>query len=246
MVLMIQLSSLTAGAIEGELTGEARFRIVNPYVWRGVLTTDGTVVQPEVTLALNGFTLNAWGTWDWEGTDETSARTRVDLSLDYTHQTEALNIRGGFIFYAYHDDHARVAEDTYEILAEVSANSLLSPAVTVFYDLGTIDSFYGLLSVDHTFEAFEWADLGLQAKLGIGAEKYKQASFGAEDDDTISAGLIDLRLSASLLVFLTEQWFLVPEVEYISLVDSDLRTLVEDADEDADHIVDSVAAIFLF
>ena len=64
-----------------EVHGKADF--VSDYVWRGFDQNHGFAVQPSVTLAYKGFSLNAWGSTPLSNFAEKTTPKEFDINLGY-------------------------------------------------------------------------------------------------------------------------------------------------------------------
>lgn len=248
-----------ADARDVAMSGEAGVHVASSYTWRGKEVNDKPVVQPEVTLSIEQFTLDVWGTWDVKGTSETAERTRIDASLDYGFVWKMLQCKAGLVAHAYHDDPGGKASDTYEIFADVAADVSYCPSLVIYYDFGNIGGIYAALGVAETSEINAWASVNFEMSLGMGDERFNERFFGLPDalpaeDGTVAepistkkAALVDFSVALSVPMRLDwRQVNVTPKVEYVSLVDSDLRAAALAAGDHADRVIGSVTVSFDF
>lgn len=194
------------------------------YVWRGQNVTDDWVFQPGASIGYKGFTASIWANVDLTG--ELVDRwefSEIDYALDYSGTIpgqERLGYSLGVIHYRFPNTGW---DPTTEIYGGLSLDVLLSPALTVYYDVDQVEGAYVELSVGYTVEKLmEWGedrhvDLELGAGLGYGTRRYNEGYF-----DVGGSGFNDLTLSAGLPICLG-RWTITPIIAYSTLIDSDIR-----------------------
>lgn len=191
------------------------------YVWRGQDVTDEPVLQPSTTIGLGNLSLGIWGNLETTNVNnEKNAFTEVDYTLDYSDAVpgvEGLGYSVGLIAY----DFPEAGSQTYEAYFGLSADTLLSPSVTVYYDYDDVDSFYVSAGVGHSLPDILGPDSGvsadLSASLGWGAKKYNNGYWGVN-----SSALNDLTLGAAF-PFAAGPVTVTPSLNYIILTDSDIK-----------------------
>jgi len=129
------------------------------------------------------------------------------------------------------------------------------PAVTVYYDFQEIEGWYAEFSVGHSFRAAsDRLSLDLGASIAAADEEYVRNVFVyPADEDTgfagaraEEAGLVDLELSARLVIRLEERWSLSPGYTYSCLLDSDIRDAVDAAGSDTASSIVSITGALSF
>jgi len=241
-----------ADAANLDVSGDVGVGLVSSYIWRGREYSDKAIVQPEVGVRIDRWMLNARGMWDLEGGDpDSTERTRADLMLDYGIPWNDLQFKVGAIARIFHDDPGGKASDTYEVFAQVVANTMLCPSLTLYYDFGNIEGVYASVGLGDTTRLCEWADAVLNVQVGMGNARFNRDFFGNPDADegeeflTEKNALVDF--SGSLAFPMTyREVVLTPKVEYIALLDSDLRDAAKAAGREASRVVGSITATWEF
>jgi hypothetical protein len=171
------------------------------------------VVQPGADLSAAGFTLSLWGNYD----TDTDKLNEVDITLDYSFDlNEMVSLSLGNIYYSLDG-----IEDTNEAYLSVGLNTVLSPAVAVFYDWDQADSdgLYFTASVGHSLALMEKLSLNLGALVS-----YNQAS-----DYAVGAYRdwhnYELGISADYAV--TDQVTITPSVLYSSAISNAAKDAID-------------------
>ena len=246
---VVGMCAWTAPAVEVELSGEAEVKAASVYLWRGHVLNDEPVIQPSLTLTAEGVSFNVWGTWDMQRDDDSSARERVDLTLDYRHISGEHLLAGGAVAYIYHDDPGGRAKDTFELFLGYTLDAVSLPSLTVYYDFGKIEGLYAVFSLSHSIPLVEDVlDLDLRTTVGAGDESYLAETFAIEGDPVTGrpafepedAALLDWQAIVSLPVTLGEHVELVPEARYMMLLNSAIKDAVNAAGEDSDEFAFSL------
>lgn len=110
------------GADEGNSAGMQNLSLAldvtynGKYVWRGINTVDGDVLQPSGTLRYGGLSFNVWANMDLDNVNGQSGDfTEIDLTLDYTWSMDFVDLSVGRIYYTF--PHSGQAPSTIEIYA---------------------------------------------------------------------------------------------------------------------------------
>lgn len=230
-----------------ELDGEASVAVASAFVWRGKVMNDDIMIQPEVTLRSAPWTVNVWGSWDWDTKDGAPVNSRVDTSILYDYSWKNLFLGVGLFIHAYHDSPTGL-RDTYEAYVNVAANVALCPSLEVFYDFGTVEGVYAKVSVGTVYEFSERADVSLRLGVGAGSGGFNENFYGArvqtetgEEEVMNKASFADVTASATGSISIGREFTIVPRVEYVALLDRDLRSGAKAAGDDPDNLVGSLA-----
>jgi uncharacterized protein (TIGR02001 family) len=222
---------------------EAGVDVVSKYVWRGQLLNDDPVVQPSLTLALGGFSLNLWGsidTTDWAGDGEEWNIQEIDYTLSYGFTPyDGLDLEVGWIRY---DFPGTGLDSTHEVYVSATASNLpLSPALTAYYDYDEVDGFYLTAGLSHEFELREDLTLGLEAAVGFGDSDYNLAYFGVDD-----TALSDVALTVTLGYAINEHVSVSGYVRYTEILDSTLEKAADAIYGDSDNLTAGVNVTVAF
>jgi hypothetical protein len=230
--------------------------VLSAYVWRGQVIVDDPVVQPTFTVAKSGFSINWWGNYnlDDNATGDEFEFSEHDITLSYSGITCPLTGAGvtvGIVNYDFPnvglvdaEGNLSLVNDTAEAFLIYSlADVLLSPTVSVYYDVKEADGFYGSVGVSHSVEVADKISLGLAASLGAADKDWSTYYFGED-----ASGLTDYSVSATLPVALTDSVTLTPGVQYTGLLD-DASDIVDDTGlyfGDTEKVIGSVKLSYVF
>lgn len=185
-------SATTASADDISISASVDY--VSEYVFRGVSFAN-TAVQPGVELSASGFTLGAWAS---AGLGETSAVAddEIDIYGGYgLNITDTISASAGFTIFHFPQSGSLFdfgGGSSFEINAGLALDTILSPALTGYYDFN-LDAFTLEGSVGHGFAIAENTsfDLGVTAGFVTGDSSYEwatgSASVGYSFSDIASA-----------------------------------------------------------
>jgi hypothetical protein len=214
-------------AAEEKPTGDLSASVLNRYVWRGYeLSRHSAVVQPSLTVGYKGFTANLWGNLDTKPysagtTDYTSTWNETDLTLSYTKSLGLFTLGAGYIYYGLASPNKDAADpdDSQEIFATVSLNTLLAPTLTVYKEIAHYRNWYALLGVSHVFELGKVTSLKLAASAGYllstDADKYAKYDGNAAATTEKYDGFHEGTVSASLPIKVTDYVTVTPMLSYV-------------------------------
>lgn len=197
------------------------------YVWRGMVATDESVLQPSATFSFKGFSAGVWGNMDLTDTNEEEMKfTEVDFWAEYSHSFGMFTPAVGVIYYHFPPDDSI---NTTEIYLGLGLDVLLAPSLTIYYDVDQIEGLYVSGGISHSFELMKEKDvavgLDLGATIGWGSEKYNEGYWGVD-----KGGFNDALFSVGLPITLWDSLTITPKVNYSIVIDEDLRDQVEDTD----------------
>ncbi len=152
---------------ESPVSASADISIMSRYVWRGYVLSDSSLVaQPSVTVGYKGFGINLWGNLD-DGYNDGDVTTKddsnfneTDLTLSYDWTFDKFSFGVGYIYYGLEG-----AEDTQELYYTVSYDTILSPTLTIYYDIDTVPGAYMLFGVSHSIPWSDEVSLDLSASV---------------------------------------------------------------------------------
>ncbi len=248
VVAMGVMAAAASGQEASPVSAALDVPVLSSYVWRGQTLSDRPVIQPGLTVAKNGFSLNAWSSFNLDGPYQADF-SEVDLTASYSQSVGPVTLGGGMIQYlfpnqtlAVEDGEDTAVAGTAEVFASASLPEVpLAPALTVYYDVDEIDGFYGTLAVGHTFELTEKIGLAVSASLAAADGDYNAGYFGV-DEAALNDGNVGLSLPVAVLDNLT----LKPAVNYIFFPDSEIRDGAEAVYGEKDRWVGSLVASYSF
>ena len=244
MLCSILAGSTTLFAAEDEkipVTVTGDLALQNSYVWRGQVINDEAVLQPAVTATKGGFSLNAWGNFNLTDvvTEDGADFSEIDLTLSYGRTFGEISVGAGYIEYVFPNT---IFAATREIYLTCSLPALpIVPAITVNYDFNEADGFYGNFSLSYARSLCDAVSASVFTSLGAGSSDYNNFYFGVDD-----TALNDFNAGCSLTVKVCNNLVLVPAVQYITLVGSDVEVASRELYKDDSQVVASLKASYSF
>jgi hypothetical protein len=231
--LAIQVVPLWAE--EEKPTGDLTAAVLNQYIWRGYeMSRSSVVIQPSMTIGYKGFTANLWGNLDTQAYSSTSASypgtwNETDLTLSYSKALGLFTVGGGYIYYSLASLNKDAADrnDSQELFASVSLNTLLSPTLTVYKEIDHFRNWYFLLGISHVVELSKMLSLKLAASAGYlmstDAETYPKFNSSAAATTDKFNNFHEGTLSASLPIKVSDRITITPTLSYIFPLTNDAR-----------------------
>lgn len=222
IVLILALMAANSTVLAADVTGGAYAGIYDKYLWRGFnLSGSQPVAQAGLDLSLGGATLSYWGNLQLSSADAAGLNageaTEHDLILDYSFDlNELVSVSVGNIFYILDD-----LDDTHEAYLSVALNTILEPAVTVYYDWDEADEdgLYFTAAVSHSYELSNVASLSLGALIGYNQESdYAVGNY---------SGWHNYELSAAVDYAINDQVTITPSLLYSSGISDEAKNLID-------------------
>ncbi len=201
--------------------------VVSKYVWRGLICTDETVLQPSLDVSRKGFGINVWTSLDATDINENDKEfNEIDLTLYYARTCKKFDTAIGYVNYTYPNTAAAA---TSEFFVSVTMDLIGSPSLTYFLDTEEIEGGYVSIGGGHSIPMGvngprPWS-IDLSANLGYGSKAYNVGYFGITD-----AGLVDLLLSATAPIEVDGHLSITPQVFYMMLMNDDIKDLPDTED----------------
>jgi hypothetical protein len=222
-------------AEEERPTGDLTVSALNQYFWRGYeLSRNSVVIQPSMTIGYKGFSANLWGNLDTKpyspvGASYTGTWNETDFTLSYTKTAGLFNIGGGYAYYslAAMNKDAADRNDSQELFASVSLNTLLSPTLTVYKEIDHYRNWYFQLGISHVVELNKMISLKLSASAGYllstDADTYPKFDSNALPTTGKFSNFHDGLVSASLPVKVTDHITVTPTISYVFPLTGDAK-----------------------
>jgi hypothetical protein len=264
---LLALPGAPLRAEEEKPTGDFTTAALNQYVWRGYeLSRNSIVIQPSMTIGYKGFSINLWGNLDTKpyspaAASYTGTWNETDLTLSYTTTLGLFNVGGGYIYYSLAplNKDAADRDDSEELFATVSLNTLLSPTLTIYKEIDHYRNMYFLLGVSHVVELNKMASLKLAATasylLSTDAEKYPKYDTNALATTDKFSNFHDGTVSASLPIKVSNYVTITPTLSYIFPLTGDakdemkglgLKGTALPSERDSSFLVGGIMASFTF
>ena len=191
------------------------------YVWRGLVLTDGPVIQTSATAGYRGVHLNIFTNTDLDSANPRRGKfSDLDYEIGYDREIETATLSGGVIRYTFPNTPI---ESTTELYGGARFAVPLHPSVKVFADVGAIDGAYVTFDVAHSFAmrklrpGMPWS-AEFSAGIGAASKGFNRGYFGVE-----RAGLVDFHPAFALPIGLGSHARLTPRVGYSGAIGSGLR-----------------------
>ena len=254
-------------AEEDKPTGDFTTAVLNQYIWRGYeLSRNSIVIQPSMTIGYKGFSANIWGNLDTKpyspaDASYTGTWNETDLTLSYSKTLGLFNVGGGYIYYSLASLNKDAADrnDSQELFATVSLNTLLSPTLTVYKEIDHYRNWYFLLGISHVFELNKMVSLKLAASAGYllstDADTYPKFDSNAVATTDKFSNFHDGSVSASLPIKATDRITITPTLSYIFPLTGDakdemkgygLKGTALPSERDSSFLVGGILASFSF
>jgi len=198
-------------------TASADVAFLSQYIWRGyALSKDSLVIQPSLTTAYKGFSLNLWGNLDtdaYQGAYEGNSKwNETDLTFGYDHSFGILGVGAGFIYYALDG-----ADDWKEFYLSLGLDTLLAPTLTIYREVSKNQGWYVLLGISHSFELPYDMTLDLAGSVSYwGSDNDNMVEYNddlSRTDERFS-GLHDGLVSVGLTIPFWKYFKVVPSIAY--------------------------------
>jgi hypothetical protein len=193
---------------------------LSQYVWRGLVLTNGPVLQTSSTVTYRDAHLNVFTNQDLNGVNGRAGEVdELDFDVGYDYARENTTLSAGAIRYTFPNT---VTASTTELYAGGRWAGLLNPAVRGYLDVASVRGGYVTADVSHSVGLLKLAhdttwDAVLAAGAGCGSANHNAAYYGVK-----RWALADLHPSVSLP--LTRGKFrLTPRLGYGMLLDPALR-----------------------
>jgi hypothetical protein len=256
-MVMVAAGLAVLGGARAQEAAEAEASLsvdaLSAYVWRGQVLNDEAVLQPSLTVAKGGFSINWWGSLNLTDnvTEDAGEFSEHDIGVTYasTCPFTGADVSLGVVRYDF--PNAAVAEATgVDALVKSTEEAQLTvgfgdcpaePKLLVAYDFGEAEGFYGKLSISHSFEANKQASVDLGASVAYATADYNAYYFGVDDD-----ALNDATVSLAVPIALTDALSVSPTVTYAKLLDSDIQDGAEAIYGDDDKVFGGVNLSYTF
>jgi len=226
-VLLLSLS-VTLYAEEKNVSGSVSADVMSNYVWRGQRLSEKFAVQPSVGITYNGFGANLWSNFDSDYSGGNNGEvSETDLTLNYTFSIDKLSLDIGYIYYGL-----EAATDTQEIYISAGYDTLLSPALTFYYDYEEGEGAFIVASIGHSFTLSEGFSLDLGASAGYNA---RNKIMGTDEDSNYFNGLYNGEVSASVSIPVTDAISVAPVIGWTFPLSNDAENAIEAADAGGDN-----------
>jgi hypothetical protein len=180
-----------------ETSASASVDVMSSYMWRGFQLHEDAAIQPSVGITYGSFGINLWSDYN----TETKEAAETDLTLNYTFSMDKLSFDAGYIYFGLDN-----ATDTQEVYLSIAYDTVLSPALTIYYDFDEGKGSFIEASIGHDIA------VGSDMTLSLGAS----ASYNADSAYAIGGydELHNANLSAALSIPVNNEISITPMIAY--------------------------------
>ena len=233
--MLMMLAAPSLAQLKPDLSADVG--LFSKYLWRGLVVTDGPVLQPAASVGMSGMTIGVWANADLDDANDRSGEvTEVDAWVGYGMNLALVDVEAGVLHYGYPDAEG----DTTELYATGSVGVLLSPTLSLYRDVDAVDGFYANLAVSHGLALSPATTVDLAAAIGTGDDSHNEAYYAGA-----GAGATDFSLSASWTWNPAPLLSITPQVTYVTLL-GDASDAMDTAGADTDALAFGVSAGFSF
>lgn len=176
IVLPVAFASAFAAAQDPKVEFTFDSTLYSKYVWRGINLVNGPVLQPSLTAAYGGWSLNLWGNLELDDTNDYGVGfgsgkgqfTEVDTTLAFGAEAGEWNWSAGYIRYDF--PNTPFAQ-TSEVFATATHASEWSPTIKAFIDVEAAKCSSAQFGVSKAWAAGD-GEVKFSTGLGYGDSKY--------------------------------------------------------------------------
>lgn len=231
MVMGVMLASTALAADGPAVTGFASLDAMSNYVWRGQKIGNSWVLQPSLGITYEGFSAAFWANYDSDRVEMTSGNesghgevNEVDFTLSYSRTIGKFTVGAGYIYYAFDG-----ANDTQEVFATATANVLLNPTLTVYYDFDEGDGWYIVAGISHTFSLPK--DISLKL-AGYASYNIDSKMLGYDEEGGRFSNFYNAEVSSALTIPVTKNFSITPKVAYTWALSNDAKHAIRGLSDD--------------
>jgi uncharacterized protein (TIGR02001 family) len=225
----------------------AEVALMSAYVWRGQVLNNDAVLQPQLTVAKNGFSFNVWGNYDLKENvaGVSSDYSEIDLSLAYTLPMDVneMAIDVGLVNYNY--PNIEELESTTELFVSatlLSFKDYVIPSVTLFGDVDEANGTYVLFDVVAPYQVSDYLGVEAGFSAGYGNTSYNDYYFGQPKD----AGFNDYNFYANASYEVLENLTVSANLTYTMLEGGEIRDAADERFEDKEKFWGGVNVAYDF
>lgn len=236
VILVLGLSIPGLQAEETKVSGSAYVDVMSNYVWRGQKLSNTWVVQPAVGITYKGFGINLWSNYDSDRVETTSGIdtshgevTETDITLSYGYEFKKLSLSAGYIYYALES-----ANDTQEVYLSVAYDTILNPALAIYYDYDEGNGAFIVASLGHSLGLSKDITLNLGASVSY---NLKNKIMGTDISNDEFSNFYNGELSVSLSIPIWKSVNITPKLAYSVALSNDATEALRKISDDGDHNV---------
>jgi len=221
-IMFILAVGVIAGSVAAqeasEITLQGDVGFYSAYVWRGQVWNNGMVAQPSMTAAKGPLSFSVWGNYNVDGKQGASDGQFTEYRFSAAYRLpeglvmDGVDLDVGITKYEFAGSWDDLRDSTEEIFGVMTLNNvLLTPVLSVYYDINEVKGWYGNFALSQGVEISEAMSAEIGASIGYGTRNYNIAYFGENNG---SGAVNDYNVYASTSYALTEQLSLGALLQY--------------------------------
>ncbi len=222
----------------------AEVALVSAYVWRGQVLNSGFVVQPQMTVAKHGFSINVWANYDLSENYDRAGNgvSEFDFSLAYSlpFDVNQIAIDFGLVNYNFPGNGETRVPSTTELFISgtfLSFKEYVTPSITAYGDIQEADGVYVLFDIFAPYEVYEYLSVAAGASAGWGNTAYNDHYWGDKDKGrTFDADFNDWNLYLNASYDLTDRLTATANLTYTHLNSGKFEEAADDLYEASEKI----------
>jgi len=226
MAALVALTAAGAAPQAHAATAVAALDVNSAYVWRGMTSNNGLVLQPSMDVSANGFAFNVWGNYDvddYDGLAEENKFSEIDLTASYAFKLGAVDASVGVIEYTFPsttpDAGPKNPPSTEEVFFGLGYDlgHGFNISTKVYYDFNQVDDYYITAGLGYSYSINDKTTLGLSGLISYAGEDF--AAFYGNGTDS---GFFNYMLTASIKYMVTDAFGVSANINYTDSMDSDV------------------------
>ncbi len=211
----------SSGTFLKELSFSAEIDFCSSYLYKGVVYSEGFVVQPSLRAAYKDLTLGAWWNTNPYLKEDQAAVSEFDLSLYHTFETGNLSITNTVAVYFYYGTDAYPTTAEYILFASYSLESFgfqNDLSVDFIDNPGALIVTHG---ISYTVDLTPWLQFGSAANLSWANGLYNEVNIGLRKSALNYIG-IDLAFTINT----SSGFYIKPHYQYNVVTDRELQDYI--------------------
>ena len=212
-----------ASAEGGEASASAG--LYSNYVWRGMTLSDEIVAQTGTGVSYKGFGAGLWMNYDFDS----DQLNETDLTLNYAGALGAFGYDVGYIYYGLDG-----FDDTQELYLGLSYDFVVSPSVTLYWDVDEGDGGFLVTALGYSLPVTEGISVDFGAALSVNLDN---AIMGTDDAGETFTGFYNAEFSIATSVPFLDVFSVDVMATWSTAVGDDGKSAISGASVDGEESV---------
>ncbi len=212
-------------AEEKNLTGGVEADVNNRYIWHGLASSRGAVLNPYAWVSAYGFTLAGWANYVLGQGPNQGQFNELDGYLTYAYEKDAFSLEAGYEHYYYIDwgDSPDTGMATLTLSYAIKDFSVFTTQAVDVVEYG--GAYLAEVGVGYAKDLDDNTSLESSLYVGFGSDKFNETYIGPD------IGAVNLvGADVAFTYYPTKTIYLRPHAGWTSLLNDDLRDAVKQPD----------------